>query len=188
MRGVFLSVALESLTSHLVKVYGLKAEGPLCAASWKAFHEALQARFLETATQEEWTDAQKRIIGGRIDGLNQPTNADKLAVPFRRMEVPVTADEAESINDRNRLLHAGRLLDPDVLASDPNAWRKPYTTEMRIYTAVNKLLLAYLGYEGPLIDWGETPIGALHYKFVFLRTVRNSEVTVKSNGAEQVSP
>ena len=58
------------------------------------------------------------------------------------------------------------ILDPDVVAGDGDAWRTAYAAEMRIYTAVNKLLLRYLGYTGPVVDWGENPLDSPEWTFV----------------------
>lgn len=96
------------------------------------------------------------VLTSRIDGLNAPTNQDKLLRPFEVFGIELSAEEADAIVRRNTYLHKGRLLDPETITADPDSWRSAYETEMRIYTAVNKLLLKYLGYEGPVIDWGAT--------------------------------
>lgn len=151
MRGAFLSVALESLTAHLQKTGLLDSVTLLPEEAWGA----LKTQLLEAveAVSGELSEGQRRAIRNRIDGLNRATNSQKLKLPFESLGVNIDGDEKRAIDRRNKLLHQGRLLDPKTVA---DKWRDAYKVEMHMYTAINKLLLKYLGYEGPVIDWGRT--------------------------------
>ena len=168
MRGAFLAIALESLAGHILREKNIKTEPPLDSASWRSFCGRLTTEAEETASAESWNDDQRKIIRKRIKDLNFPTNAEKLALPFRCLGVPLSSNETKAITARNVLLHTGTLPDPQASERNREAWRKAYVTEMQMYTAVNKLLLKYLGYQGPVIDWGETPIGSPHFEFSLL--------------------
>jgi hypothetical protein len=154
MRGAFLSVALESLTDQLEKRGLLATVKPLDETTWKALRKEL--REVVARANGCWTETQRSVVDSRIDNLNSPTNADKLTRPFTVLGVALADEEREAIIKRNKFLHEGRLLDPEIAAGDPAAWKTAYAVEMRIYTAVNKLLLTYLGFEGAAIDWGRT--------------------------------
>lgn len=156
MRGAFLAVALESFTDHLVKA-GLLADLHLLPeTTWDAVRTALLSA--ADAACAGCTTEQRKILKDRIKGLNNPTNNQKLMQPFEAVGVMLNDEQKKAIQRRNKLLHQGRLLDPEVVAADPSAWRGAYATEMHLYTAVNALLLKRLGYRGPIIDWGKTSI------------------------------
>lgn len=44
----------------------------------------------------------------------------------------------------------------------------PYQVEMELFTATNKLLLKYLGYSGPILDWAKMPIDKWEPKFAMI--------------------
>jgi hypothetical protein len=167
-RGAILSIALESLSNHLMKVNAYKSEGTLGQASWPQLRRDLLELIRSRSVCEHWTAAQVNIMSSRIKNLNAASNFDKLTRFFRLLHVRLYAGERAAIEARNKLLHTGRLLDPQRVTSRASTWRVPYRLEMRLYTAVNKLLLAWLGYEGPAIDWGRSGIGTNQLKYVFV--------------------
>lgn len=152
MRGALLSVALESLTDHMENEKLLATVKPLEDEKWDPLRKGLER--LLAAEGASWTPAQKGVLRQRLLNANSPTNRDKLMRPFTLLGVPVEKLELDAINERNTFLHEGTILDPKVLEDDPEGWRSAYLVEMRLFTAVNKLLLKYLGYVGPYIDWG----------------------------------
>jgi hypothetical protein len=156
MRGAFLSVALESLTDQLQKKGLFEFPKPLADDAWKAFLDATKG---VVDAQEGWSKDQREVILSRLRNLNSPTNAAKLTVPFEALGVGLSDDERKAIEKRNRLLHQGRLLSPDYVRENREAWKEAYAVEMLIFTAVNKLLLVHMGYEGAVIDWGASPVG-----------------------------
>ena len=142
----------------------LEVAKPLDDTTWKELRQAMLAAV--KSRSDGWTDIQRKVIHDRVNNLNSPTNAEKLSKPFDVLKVPLRDQEMEAIILRHKFLHAGRILDPDVVAGDGDAWRTAYAAEMRIYTAVNKLLLRYLGYTGPVVDWGENPLDSPEWTFV----------------------
>lgn len=156
MRGVFLSVALESLTDQMQKKGLFEFPKPLRDEQWSDFFKGAQEL---VDAQNGWTNEQREVVLSRLRNVNSPTNAAKLTVPFEALDVGLSGDERKAIDKRNRLLHQGRLLNPDHVRENREAWREAYAVEMRIFTAVNKLLLAHMGYQGAFIDWGASPVG-----------------------------
>lgn len=166
MRGAFLSVALESLTDHLQKVGILDSVTLLPLEVWEPLRAQLVG--VAEAAWDGWEESQRSALRNRINGLNSATNSQKLNLPFEKLGVEISRDEKRAIDRRNKLLHQGRLLDPDRVAGDPDAWRTAYEVEMRMYTAINKLFLKHLGYEGPVIDWGNTSMETGEQTYVVL--------------------
>ena len=160
LRGVILSASLESLTSYMQK-QGLvrQAAKPVLDEDWPALLGGLEATLNTTAAlwSQEGREESRRIIAARLKNLNSPTNREKLLGPFNALGILLKDSEVEAIEKRNDYLHRGRLLRAEDVAVDPDAWRGAYEVEMRLYTAINKVLLKYLGYTGPIIDWGSMP-------------------------------
>jgi hypothetical protein len=156
VQGAALCVALESLTTFLERRGLLSPALPLLESGpW----ESLKANLLALLKAEKDLPQEAlNILRERIIGLNRPANTDKLLRGFNILGIPLSPEETRAIEHRNRLLHSGRLLDPAAREKKPAAWRETQQVEMRLFTAVNKLLLKYLGYQGPIIDWGATPM------------------------------
>jgi hypothetical protein len=157
MRGALLAVALEALTDVLKSQRLLEFSRPLSDEQWDPLKKGLTA--VLNAQASAWpkgkAQEQAKIIQSRIENLNSPTNRDKLSLPFKVLGIDITEAELSAISERDTLLHSGRLIPRDERRVNPEAWREAYVMEMRLFTAINKLLLRYLGYRGPLIDWGE---------------------------------
>lgn len=156
MRGALLSVALESITDHFLKEGLIKTKKPIDDALWKILCKSLLDQLEDS--KYGLNDEQKQILRVRIQNGNSPTNADKLTEPFKVLGVVLSQQELDAIKLRNDFLHEGRILDVAVVEGDREAWRKAYMVEMCLFTAINKLLLKYLGYKGPVFDWGAKPM------------------------------
>jgi hypothetical protein len=158
VRGALLSVALEALTGHL-KAKGLIAAypSPLTEEPWIALEKDLRGVLDAHALtwDEKRRDDTKRVFSRAIDRFNQPTNRAKLTAPFTALGIEPSEAQAEAIDTRNRLLHSGRFMLAAKREETSEAWRAGYLMEMHLLTALNKLLLKYLGYRGPVYDWGE---------------------------------
>lgn len=154
MRGAILSIALESLTSCLVKKGLLAFTNPVEDEKWPRLQESLFQHLLKELPADT-PEETKELFKAKIKNLNSPSNRDKLTKPFRVLNVELTPDEWKALKARNPLLHRGRYFSDEQLEqADEDAWKEPYKMEMCLYTAINKLLLKYLGYTGPISDWG----------------------------------
>ncbi|MCP3163173.1 hypothetical protein [Myxococcus qinghaiensis] len=173
MRGALLSVALESLTDVLMRKGLCEYPKLLPVDAWGKLSRAMEA--LITEYDDGWSKEQRDVIVARLRGLNSPTNAAKLTLPFRALGIELSREDRWAIESRNKLLHQGRILRPEYFRENREAWRQVHEVEMRIYTAVNQLLLTYLEFDGALIDWGSSPIESsdFEYRQVTQRARRN---------------
>lgn len=152
--GALLAVALEGLIAVMLKSKEFKQPSLIAEERWDPTLKAL-LETLNRAEKEHWSEddrekAHTRFLKG-LERLNDPSNQEKLWAPFDWLEVHLRREEKEAIKDRNKLLH-GWI--PDLNGRD---WINVHRRERQLYTAINKLLLKYLGYEGPIMDWGESP-------------------------------
>ncbi|WP_413612419.1 hypothetical protein [Bdellovibrio sp. HCB-110] len=180
MRGAMLSVALESLTSSITEKVKIPTPKPLGVSIWKnyrqilidyleaAFKNSLVKRMIHSLEEHggAWEVSTKKILTNRINDLNKPTNRAKLTAPFHHYGIPTTEQDEKAIGTRNDFLHRGRLLN-EKARMENDSWRDVYYTEMRIYTLTNRLLLAALEYEGPMINWGETQLGTGEFQYLY---------------------
>lgn len=165
MRGALLSVALESLTSCISEKHKSSSPKPLeDKSTWKQLRDTLNDIIEKQG--DLLTGETKEIFKKRISDLNSPTNKAKLTLPFKQFDIEITDEDANAIASRNDFLHRGRLLDENA-RKQGDSWRDVYYTEMRIYTLTNRLLLAVLGYYGPIINWGETLLGGGQTKYLY---------------------
>lgn len=147
MRGALLSVALESATKFV------KAPQILPTDAW----DLLRKELLHTVNRSGANDGSLDLIRDRISSLNSPSNEAKLFAPYDHLGISLTEGERSAIKTRNHYLHSGKIgRDPDQAN-----WRELVRHEMCLYTAINKLVLKRLGYEGLVYDWGagESPDG-----------------------------
>lgn len=175
MRGVLLSVALESATSHFEQRGLLKSKKPLEDKVWQTLRATLLATIAEAAKREAWDKDTQNIFIQRISNMNGPTNADQLRQPFDVLKLTLREDEIAAIKHRNNFIHRGRLLKVEDHEKDPSKWTTVWGTEMILYTAINKLFLKYLGYSGPVIDWGRKTFGTPKIVFDFLKQSDSAE-------------
>ena len=159
MRGALLSVALESLTSHMERAGLVACENPVSDEEWRK----LLGKFVTAIGEHVPTGASRSILVQRVAGLNRPSNSQKLLKPFEVLGVALDKESKAAIDRRNKLLHEGRLLETDPAKRAGDDWKKAYAVEMRIYNAVNQLMLKYLGYTGLVTLWSDDPHGAPTY-------------------------
>lgn len=179
MRGALLSVALESLTSSIAKKIKITTPKPLEKALWKQlrknaldfldmmFKRSLIAKLINALEEQggSWEESTKKILTDRINELNKPTNRAKLTAPFHHFGIAISEQDEEAIGRRNDFLHRGQLLDEEERKNGD--WKDVYYTEMKIYTLTNRLLLAALEYEGPVINWGDTLLGGGETQYLY---------------------
>jgi hypothetical protein len=149
LRGALLCVALESMAELLRRDGLMQSKKPLLDKKvWNPICRSLQEVVEREVTANP--EAQRFLISKIKSNLNVPPNEDKLLGSFVALGIELTQDEIAAVNQRNRLLHTGRLRSE----ASEDGWKSKYILEMRLLTAINKLLLAYFGYSGPVIDWG----------------------------------
>lgn len=142
-QGALYSVALETLTATLgqAKSKELKpiAEKELSQAFVTEL-KAVLSRYADKISEEGLT-----ILGKNIDGVNRPTNRDKLVKTFEIYGIPLSNEDKETIDKRNDYLHGHNPLDLQ------------HTFELtqislRLHTLIVALLLKSVGYVGHIIN------------------------------------
>lgn len=149
LRPAGYSVALEKITNIIVKQNdGLK---PIT-------DKALSRRFrneIKTVLEKYREEIEKcgntdsiSILTKNIDGLNNPTNRDKLTKPFTIYNINLGKDEIDAIDKRNSFLH-GRPLE---IQEDSDELIEIYAISLRLNKLVNKLILKHIGFDGYIVN------------------------------------
>lgn len=144
MKGVFLSVALESLTECLTK-----PKNPISDSIWQDIKTELEKTLIKNPLKLD--NKTIELLQNKIRNLNTPTNSAKLIKPFEINKIILTKKDKKIISLRNVYLHTGRS--GKLTKKRDKDYKEIYKTEMRLYTLINHLFLKVLGYEGILIDW-----------------------------------
>ncbi len=95
-----------------------------------------------------------RILERKIEGLNSPTNKDKLSIPFQIYKIDIVpgSEEDKAISHRNSFLHGYELRkSKKEYLSDYEVWG----VTLNLLNLLNKLILKYVGYEGYMINYAE---------------------------------
>lgn len=95
-----------------------------------------------------------RILNAKIDGLNYPTNKDKLSIPFKVYKIDIVAgsEEDKAIAHRNSFLHGNTLKKNKKEYMDGY---EVWAVTLQYVNLLNKLILKYVGYEGYIINYAE---------------------------------
>lgn len=143
--GVLYSVSLESLSNLISednkeKIYLIKAKNyrkELCKKLKKTAKEYLNNK--EIVFEESSIDK-------RIENINAPTNRDKLTQVFKLLEIPISEDDLEIINMRNKFLHGTPLynIKDNIDDSSKNLWN----IALRFNFLVNAIVFKYIGHTG----------------------------------------
>jgi hypothetical protein len=132
----------------------------LDATQWKrtfeAFLETLEA--LDSEGVFEPQDASKKerkaFVAKKLQNINSPPNADKLALAFSILGIALTKSEVAALGRRNDAMHGKVKLSAKSQFED-------YQKEIDTFEALRMLLtkgtLKLLGYAGPYIDYASRP-------------------------------
>jgi len=100
------------------------------------------------------SEANRKILLGKIVHINQVTNKSRLRAPFERMKIPLNEKDDELISTRNDFLH-GRIPDLTESGEDRPDTRKNkdlYYASVRFYTLLSRLILAWVGYDNYVLN------------------------------------
>jgi hypothetical protein len=160
-RGASYSVVLEMLTQMIAdKNAGFKpivndsVSKSLCKEMRQVL-EKYKAQINDPAINNKANFIDSiTILEKKIDGLNSPTNKDKLSIPFKLYNINITpgSEEDKAISHRNSFLHGNDLRKSkhDFL-SEFEVWG----VTLNLVNLINKLILKYIGYEGYTINYAE---------------------------------
>lgn len=142
-QGALYSVALEALTNTLGEQKTKELKPITDPKVSKAFVSQLQevlARHKEKISQDGYV-----ILGKNIEGINRPTNRDKLVKTFELFGIKLSEEDKETINKRNDYLHGRNPLAPQEIFELTKM-------SLRLHTLIVGLLLKSAGYAGHVIN------------------------------------
>jgi len=142
-QGALYSVALEAITNTLseAKSGGLKPI-PDKPTSRKFIAELMSVlTYYEAQVPKEGMNILKK----NIEGINKPTNRDKLVQTFRLYGLELSQEDVDAIDKRNEYLH-GR----NPLSSGQHF--ELTQISLRLHTLILSLLLKSCGYSGHVIN------------------------------------
>lgn len=93
------------------------------------------------------------ILKTKISDLNNPTNRERLQIPFKILEIPLTLEDKKALDYRNALLHGNVLLIP----SDRKMFEmNELELGMRLMTLANAIIMKFIGYDGVILNHVKT--------------------------------
>ena len=110
----------------------------------KELDQVAQDYYKDKIPDEEYN---KSVIKKRINSLLQPTNRDKLRLPFEILKIKLSDNDLNQLERRNDLLHGNNLFTSKNLTLEDEAKEILYLNFQLNYL-VNALILKYIGYRG----------------------------------------
>ena len=144
------AIVLESLADLITGKD--KAKAPMNPALSKKVRGVLSE--VVNSMCSELPTENREILLGKINQLNQVTNKSRLRVPFDELGICLNSKDLELIATRNDFLH-GRIPDITNAGDGLSTSRKNknlYYASVRFYTLLNRLILAWVGYENYILN------------------------------------
>lgn len=136
-------IAFETICNSINKKYNLVAPKTIETLQWDTIKKDLLAIF----NNSKLTKEAKQFGINKINNLNQPTNKDKLTLPFKEIGYELNLNEIKVINDRNLFLH-GNLNVKD----GENEIDKLFYTSIMLHRLCCTLILKMCSFEGHIIN------------------------------------
>jgi hypothetical protein len=142
-KGALYAVAVETITEHIRDKHETAFKPIQDNAIWKDFLKA-QQELIGSFSERVGTEGT-RILLNKANGLNSPTNKDKLLKPFELYGIHLTQEETEVLDHRNKYLHGGAPTDSTWIAEQN-------MHALKLHNLVGLLVLRYCGYQGHYIN------------------------------------
>lgn len=144
----FFHIALETITSSLLKNQPISAKQPMQKVRFKKVVLPVLKDAIESIS--DITRDARRVYLGRIENqLNKATNEDKLLVCFEKYGYKLTEADIEAVKNRNITLHGH-------LSSEEKPLREQQgdmlAMSLRLHKLCGILLLKEAGFEGKVIN------------------------------------
>lgn len=136
-------ISFETICNSINKKYNLVAPKTIETLQWDTIKKDLLAIF----NNSKLTKEAKQFGTNKINNLNQPTNKDKLTLPFKEVDYELNSNEIKVINDRNLFLH-GNLNVKD----GENEIDKLFYTSIMLHRLCCTLILKMCSFEGHIIN------------------------------------
>lgn len=147
-----LSIALETLANVLYE----ENESTLAPIKTIKTSKKLRTELLKCLDNfEDEIDTEGReIIKSRINQINQRTNRDKLLIPFRILNIPITSADKQAIEQRNAFLHGRTPMVQNIEAKPLNKEDKiRYYLYLKLYVLVSSIIMKYIGYDNLIVNY-----------------------------------
>ena len=93
------------------------------------------------------------VLKKKVDAINTPTNRNRLTIPFKLLNIPLSEDDNLALNYRNYLLHGNvGLLQHDK----KKIVMKETELGLRLLTLSNAIILKLVGYKGWIVNHVKT--------------------------------
>jgi len=151
MPGAF-AIALESMAELITDPLKEKI-APIKDKSLARRIRAACSEIVRTNCDGLAADDLKALLG-RIEHINDVTNQSRLRVPFKLLNIELTASDFKTIDTRNKFLH-GTVPDMTEVGEVRSERREDldrYYAALRLYTLLNRLILKWAGYGNYLIN------------------------------------
>lgn len=140
--GVY-CIAFETICNSINKIYDLHVQHVIDEAKWDTIRLDLLNVFNKSSLPIEAIAFGKN----KINNLNQLTNKDKLALPFKAVGYNLSNEEINAIADRNRFLHG----DLNVKLEEKEIDKLFYTSIM-FHRLCCTLILKMSGFDGYIVN------------------------------------
>jgi len=142
-QGALYSVALETLTENLTQVKSKELKPIPEKELSKAFIADL--KIVLSGYADKISEEGLIILGKNIDGVNRPTNRDKLVKTFELYGISLSDEDKETIDKRNDYLHGRNPLDLQHIFELTQI-------SLRLHTLIVALMLKSVGYSGHIVN------------------------------------
>ncbi|REC39780.1 hypothetical protein [Chryseobacterium sp. 5_R23647] len=136
-------ISFETICNSISKKYNSVGPKMIETLQWESLKKDLLAVF----NNSKLTKEAKQFGINKINNLNQPTNKDKLTLPFKEVGYKLNLSEIKVINDRNLFLH-GNL---NVKDSE-NEIDKLFYTSIMLHRLCCTLILKMCAFDGHIIN------------------------------------
>jgi len=143
LKGALYSVSLETITKFITKNNEDKVKPIPDKAIAKSLISEMKSKLEEY--NDKITSSGKEIINRKIDNLNQPTNRDKLRIPFDLYNLTLNASDYKTIDNRNKYLHGNNPIESE------NEFELTQIA-LELHFLIGKLILKIAGYKGHVIN------------------------------------
>ncbi len=141
-QGALYSVAIETLTSFISEKHSERVN-PI---KDKQLAKEVVSLLSDTLTQYQAVIGEEgvNILKNKLENINQPTNRDKLVIPFQIYGLELSDKDKENIGRRNEYLHGRTPLSIEQTF-------ELETLALDLHYLVGCLILKYIGYAGFVI-------------------------------------
>ncbi|MCK4578707.1 MAG: hypothetical protein KAU50_07945 [Candidatus Marinimicrobia bacterium] len=151
VRAICYSVGIETMTNIISKEAG-NTINPIKEKKRRKHIIAGLKKHLP-ALDTKLTKNEIEFAERRIEQIHNPTNIDKLTIPFERYHIRLSADDIETIKKRNILLHGNFIGTGDSANNGEVSFKATFLVALHLHSLLTRLMLKYIGYQGYVVNY-----------------------------------